>query len=152
MKKYGFISFVVLFFIFVVAQEQDILLLFDEIAKEVCLQKDTPVLKRLSRKKKRSSKEPGKLGKKFLAFLTYFSNMFYHFINLLQRVNDGQSIQEPILGLFESMAQIVMEGIKNGELSPDATEQELQAYLEKVTKKIAPHFNGNEFCRKNFRI
>lgn len=139
MKKYGLISCVVLLFVSTIAEEQGALVLLDEVIEEVNFQKDILVLKRRLRKKNRKDREPGKLGQKFLAFLTCFSNMFRHFINLLQRVNDEQSIQEPILGLFESMAQIVMEGLKNGELSPNATEQELQAYIEKVTKKVMPY-------------
>ncbi len=150
MKKYLVISFVVLFGVSIFAKKhEEVLHLCDVAVKEISDQaqdaltlkkrKEDPSSQELRRIYRRTRKERGKLGKKFLNILTYFSNMFHHFICLLQRVNDEKGIQEPILGLFESMAHIIMEGIKNGKLSPDATPGELQVYLEKVSKNIAPH-------------
>ena len=60
------------------------------------------------------------------------------FFGITQAPNDVDNITANVSNMFSGAMSIVAEAVKSGELSLDATQEEIEAFAQKLAKNIGP--------------
>jgi hypothetical protein len=82
------------------------------------------------------------LDEKTKNILTRFFDVLGSFFAILQDPKDPVRVTSNITNMLAGAVNIVAEGIKSGELSLDANDEEIQAYAQRVRKKIEHILNA----------
>lgn len=72
------------------------------------------------------------------AILARFAAIIMSFFGILQNPNDTQNVVENVTGMLTGAVQMVAEAVKAGELSLDATDEEIHAYATHLTRMMEP--------------
>jgi hypothetical protein len=67
--------------------------------------------------------------------LAQFANIVLGFLGIVQDPNNAANVKDRINDMVNNAVNIVTEAVKKGELSLDATEEDLQAFAQEIIKK-----------------
>lgn len=67
--------------------------------------------------------------------LAQFANIVLGFLGIVQDPNNAANVKDHINDMVNNAVNIVTEAVKKGELSLDATDEELEAFAKDIVKK-----------------
>ncbi len=67
--------------------------------------------------------------------LAQFANIVLGFLGIVQDPNNAANVKDRVSEMVNNAVNIVTEAVKKGELSLDATEEELEAFAKDIIKK-----------------
>lgn len=85
--------------------------------------------------KGRNNRGNGKVDQKTQDILARFANIFMSFLGILQNPDDPA---EHVVNMVTGAVHMVAEAVKKGDLSLDASDEEIRAYALHVTRNIEP--------------
>lgn len=88
--------------------------------------------------KNREARKKSGLDNKTRAILAQFASIVMGFLGILQDPNNTANVTAQVTDMVNNAVNIVTEAVKKGELLLDASEQELQEFVEELTKRLIP--------------
>lgn len=67
--------------------------------------------------------------------LAQFANIVLGFLGIVQDPNNAANVKDRVSEMVNNAVNIVTEAVKKGELSLDATEEELEAFAQDIVRK-----------------
>lgn len=83
----------------------------------------------------------GGLDAKTRAILAQFANIVMGFLGIVQDPNNAANVKDRITDMVNNAVNIVNEAVKKGELSLDASEEEIEVFAKRVMRSRGIEIN-----------
>ena len=70
--------------------------------------------------------------------LARFADIMMHFFGIVQNPKNAHNVADNVAGMITGTIQLITEAVQRGELSLDATDEEIYAYAATITRMMQP--------------